>query len=106
MVAGCTSSPGLRRLRQPRSESPDRLQGYYAIMPPLANEAEHARYWAAQPKPASRAEWIDLYASALDKVRSRMSLDDAYAAGIEAHKTQAKIHPRLAAAADLILGPL
>lgn len=75
-------------------------------MPPLANEAEHARYWASQPKPASRAEWIEGYVSALARVRPGMALEDAYAAAISAHKSQAKIHPRLAAAADLILGPL
>lgn len=75
-------------------------------MPPLANEAQHARYWAAQPKPAGRAEWIDCYASALGEARPRMSLPDAYAAGIEAHKTQSKIHPRLAAASDLLFGPV
>lgn len=73
-------------------------------MPPAANEAAHARYWAAQPKPASRAEWIEWYVTSLAESRPRMSLDDAYAAGIEAYKTQAKIHPRLAAAADLMFG--
>lgn len=73
-------------------------------MPPLASQLEHGRYWAAQPKPGSRAEWIDWYASALGQARPRMSLKDAYAAGIEAHKTQSKIHPRLAAASDLMFG--
>lgn len=75
-------------------------------MPPLANEAEHARYWAAQSKPASRAEWIELYVSALARVQPRMRLADAYDAAIRSYVTDHKIHPRLAAAADLILGPL
>lgn len=73
-------------------------------MPPLASFLELAAYWRAQPRPAGRAEWIDWYATALGKHRPRMSLNDAYAAGIEAYKTQAKIHPRLAAAADLMFG--
>lgn len=73
-------------------------------VPPLANYLEHAAYWAAQPRPAGRSEWIDWYATALAVARPRISLDDAYAAGIEAYKTQGKIHPRLAAAADLMFG--
>lgn len=71
----------------------------------LAAEAELARYWAAQPKPASRGDWIEAYVSELGRVRPRMALKGAYAAALRSHVTQAKIHPRLAVAADLILGP-
>lgn len=75
-------------------------------MPPLAKEAAHAAYWAARPKPASRAEWVDDYATALGKIRPGVALSDAYAAGFTAYERQGKINPRLAMLADAMLGPL
>ena len=73
-------------------------------MPPLANEAEHAAYWARQTLPP-RAMWLDLYATLLGKARPEMTPDDAYLAAQVSFARQSFCHPRLALACDLMLGP-
>lgn len=73
-------------------------------MPPLANEAEHARYWAAQPMPA-RAAWLDQYATLMGKFKPATTPDEAYRAAERSYSVQGFCHPRLALASDLMLGP-
>ncbi len=74
-------------------------------MPPLANEAEHAAYWARQPMPP-RAAWLDQYATLLGRARPNMTPDEAYAAAEIAFARESFCHPRLAVACYLTLGPL
>ena len=73
-------------------------------MPPLANEAEHAHYWASQPHPTTREGWIDEYANLLGRARPAMTLHEAYSHAAAAYEREASIHPRLSLATALIFG--